>query len=160
MARKLGISAKIKFLGEQPHAVVRDVMATASVYVQHSVTADDGDMEGLPNSILEAMACGLPVVSTWHSGIPEAVVHGTTGLLVPEHDVEAMAVAIVELFDDTDRAAAIGMAGRERVLDRFSDVQAAETMRLIMGLTEGDDRRRPNGEDESWHHVRTGGIQR
>ena len=91
----------------------------AAVFALPCVTEDDGGRDGIPNVILEAMAMELPVVSTDHSGIPEAVRDGDTGLLVPPHDPEALADAIARLLDDPATAAAMGQRGREVVLDQF-----------------------------------------
>ena len=76
--------------------------------------------EGVSNTILEAMASGLPVVSTNVSGLPECVEHGVTGLLVPERSPEALADAIGELVSNADRARALGRAGRLRVEREFA----------------------------------------
>ena len=69
---------------------MRDRLARAAVFLQHSVTAADGNTEGLPTSIQEAMACGDVVVSTRHAGIPEVVVSGENGLLVDEDDADGL----------------------------------------------------------------------
>lgn len=134
LARELGVTDAVVFHGARPPAVVAELMQTASMFVQHSVTAPSGDMEGLPVAILEAMASGLPVVSTRHSGIPEAVSDGETGRLVEERDVEGMADAMIELLRDPDRAAAMGRAGRDRVLAHFTQDRTAARLREIMGL--------------------------
>ncbi len=80
------------------------------------------------------MASALPVVSTRHSGIPEAVEDGVTGLLVLEHDVEGMAAAIAQLLDDPERAARMGVAGRARVRAHFTADHTRDRLRAIMGL--------------------------
>jgi len=90
----------IEILGSRNHDFVKDELLKSHIYVQHSVTDFDGDQEGLPNSILEALAAGLPVVSTIHSGIPEIVKHEFTGFLVQEFDVGQMAKIIDRLIRD------------------------------------------------------------
>ncbi len=90
----------IEILGSRNHDFVKDELLKSHIYVQHSVTDFDGDQEGLPNSILEALAAGLPVVSTIHSGIPEIVKHEFTGFLVQEFDVDQMAKIIERLIRD------------------------------------------------------------
>jgi glycosyltransferase involved in cell wall biosynthesis len=110
-------------------------MRRAAVFVQHSVTAPDGDTEGLPVGLLEAMAAGLAVVATRHAGIPEAVVEGETGLLVDEHDAAAMAAALVALLRDPERTRRLGAAGRARVLARFTHDHVAARLRDILGLS-------------------------
>jgi len=80
---------KVKMLGALPNEEVLKIMNRSDIYVQHSVVCPDtGDMEGLPVSILEAMASGLPIVSTRHAGIPESVVENENGFLVDEFDAQ------------------------------------------------------------------------
>jgi glycosyltransferase involved in cell wall biosynthesis len=109
-------------------------MGESSVFIQHSVQARDGDSEGLPVAIIEAMASALPIVSTFHGGIPEVVADGVTGLLVGEDDVAAMSDAMAALLDDPRRAAAMGAAGRQRVLGGYSQDYTLDELRSIMGL--------------------------
>jgi glycosyltransferase involved in cell wall biosynthesis len=130
----LGLDDRIQMHGVQSRKFIARLMQEGLLFVQHSVTAANGDTEGLPVAILEAMASGLPVVSTRHSGIPEAVTDGVTGLLVEERDVDAMARAMSELLDDPDRAATMGAAGRERVLSYFTREIARDRLRAIMGF--------------------------
>lgn len=120
--------------GVQPPAEVAALMSRASVFAQHSVRASNGDMEGLPVVILEAMSAALPVVATRHSGIPEAVTDGETGLLVEENDVDGMARAMIALLAEPARAAAMGRAGRERVLATFTHLHTRRRLASIIGL--------------------------
>jgi len=94
-----GLGKAITLHGALPHARALEVMASSQVFVQHSVTSPDGDQEGLPVAILEAFALEIPVVSTIHSGIPEAVIDGVNGYLVREHDYESMATMIIKALD-------------------------------------------------------------
>ncbi len=89
-----GLADRITFTGALPHDQVREIVARSEVFLQHSVTAPDGNTEGLPTAIQEAMACGCVVVSTEHAGIPEAVEPGVNGWLVAEHDEAGFASAI------------------------------------------------------------------
>jgi glycosyltransferase involved in cell wall biosynthesis len=130
----LGLDARVRMHGVQNSEFVARLMREASLFVQHSVTAADGDSEGLPVAILEAMASALPVIATRHSGIPEAVEHGVSGLLVDEGDVDTMAAAMAQLLDDRARAAAMGAAGRARVLAHFTLEQSRDRLRALMGL--------------------------
>ena len=97
-ARELGVTCR--FLGAQPPAIVREHLQQTRIFCAPSVTATDGDSEGLGMVFAEAQAMGIPVVSSLHGGIPEVVVHGRTGLLVNERDHEALAAAIVSLLGD------------------------------------------------------------
>jgi colanic acid/amylovoran biosynthesis glycosyltransferase len=131
--RNLG--GAVRLLGAQSVYEVASAMRSASIFVQHSVTGEDGNTEGLPVSVLEAMASGLPVVATNHSGIPEAVIDGENGCLVPEHDVAGMMQAIVNLLAEPNQARLMGSAGRRRVLEHFTQVQMRDRLRRIMGLS-------------------------
>jgi colanic acid/amylovoran biosynthesis glycosyltransferase len=120
LAQGLGVGEAVTFLGTQPHDVVAEEMRNARAFVQHSVIAADGNSEGMPCSILEASASGLPVVSTKHAGIPEIVLDGETGFLVAERDVDSMARHMERLVMDPALAAEVGRAGRRRIAEHFS----------------------------------------
>jgi colanic acid/amylovoran biosynthesis glycosyltransferase len=123
LVASLGVGRHVSLLGSQPHAEVTRLMAAAHVMMVPSVTGPDGDMEGIPTVAMEAMATGLPVLSTFHSGIPEAVVDGYTGLLSPEHDVEALASNIIYLYDNRDLGPQLGRQGRAHVMLEFNIVK-------------------------------------
>lgn len=91
LVAELGLSDRVRILGAMSHASVATLLERSHVMVAPSVTAANGDMEGIPVAMMEAMASGLPVVSTLHSGIPELIEDGVTGYLAPERDVEALA---------------------------------------------------------------------
>ena len=95
---KHGLEKKVRLYGALGHREALSVIAQSSVFAQHSVTSVSGDQEGLPVAILEAITLGLPVVSTIHSGIPEAIEDGVNGFLVREHDFESMAERMIELL--------------------------------------------------------------
>jgi colanic acid/amylovoran biosynthesis glycosyltransferase len=111
---------RYKFLGVQPPDVVREWMNRALILGAPSITASTGDSEGMPTVVLEAQAMGLPVVSTIHSGIPEAVVHGETGFLLPERDWENLAEYIACLLRDEALWRRLSRSGQERMRDKFS----------------------------------------
>ncbi len=98
----------------------RSYLQDAVAFVQHSVTASNGDMEGTPVAVLEASAAGIPVISTYHAGIPDVIEHEKTGLLIQEHDVDAMAACMIKLLDDVAYAQKLGAAGRENIKQHFS----------------------------------------
>jgi glycosyltransferase involved in cell wall biosynthesis/GT2 family glycosyltransferase len=91
LAHTLCVDDRVEFLGPRDRRDVRRAMAEADIFVLPSVTASDGDEEGLPVSLVEAQAMGLPVVSTYHAGIAELILHGRTGYLAPERDWEVLA---------------------------------------------------------------------
>lgn len=107
------------FLGAQDPTVVRRCLAESKIFVSPSRTAANGDTEGLPTTILEAGTLGLPTVSTYHSGIPEAVVHGETGLLCAEGDRPALARHISQLLTDDDLRTRLGRQARRRMETHF-----------------------------------------
>ena len=89
-------------------------------FVQHSITAHNGDMEGTPVAILEANAAGVPVISTRHAGIPDVIVHEETGFLVDEHEVDAMADYMILFIEQPQLAKKMGEAGRKRILQFYT----------------------------------------
>lgn len=107
LAEDLGIASRVSFPGFVSQAKLRDLLYQSHIFLHPSVTGPDGDREGVPNAMLEAMACGLPVVATWHGGIPEAIQHGETGLLAPEHGDEALAEMMFWLASEPDAYAAM-----------------------------------------------------
>lgn len=115
----LGLGQKVRLLGAVSHDRVLELMQSATVFVLPSVVAADGDRDGIPNVILEAMGMELPVVATRHSGIPEAVIDGVTGVLVDVGDPAGLARAIGWVLDDADGAARMGTNGRALVATRF-----------------------------------------
>jgi glycosyltransferase involved in cell wall biosynthesis len=128
-ARELG--DRVNFLGALSSDEVANWMRRASVLAAPSVTAADGDAEGLPNVIVEAAASGLPVVGTIHSGIPEAIEDGATGFLVPEGDAGTLAARLADLLDSEQLRCDLGAAARllaERKFDRRIMTQRLESI--------------------------------
>jgi colanic acid/amylovoran biosynthesis glycosyltransferase len=126
---------RVTLHGVQPSPVVVDLMAKADIFLQHSATdPTNGDMEGLPVAILEAMARGLPVVSTRHAGIPEQVVEEETGILVDEGDVDGMAKSILRLAIDPSLRQQMGQAGHRRALQNFTWQKNRDELREVMGI--------------------------
>jgi glycosyltransferase involved in cell wall biosynthesis len=110
-----GLEDQIKLLGSVPHSDVLKELQKADIFIQHSMTdPQTGDQEGAPVAILEAMAHGLPVISTIHSGIPYLVEDQVTGLLSNEEDFEGMAGSIVQLANDASLRAKMGYEGKVR----------------------------------------------
>lgn len=116
LAAELGIRDSVRFPGLVAKPQVVSLMGESDVFVHHSVTAASGDQEGVPTVIMEAMATGLPVVSSWHSGIPELVEDGVSGYLVEERNTARLAAAL-ERAAEADRG--VGRAGAARVRERF-----------------------------------------
>ena len=115
LAEVWGISKSVTFAGAIPHSDVQRLFSNACCFAQHSVVPSYGDAEGTPVAILEAGAAGLPVVSTRHAGIADAVVHGETGFLVEERDVEGMGEYLSTLLGDQSLAESMGAKAREHI---------------------------------------------
>ncbi len=116
----LDLRETVTLHGAQSSAYVRHMMDDAHVFLLPSVTARSGDEEGLPVVLLEAQAAGLPIVSTLHAGIPEEVVHGETGFLVPEHAPEELARWLVYLIEHPQAASEMSGAARTHVAHNFA----------------------------------------
>lgn len=119
LIEEMGIQRQVKLLGWKTHEEVKVLLEESHVLVAPSFTSDSGDQEGIPNAIKEAMASGLPVISTFHSGIPELVVDGVSGLLVPERDAAAIADALAYLMNHPEICNEMGQAGRKQVEIKF-----------------------------------------
>ena len=122
---------RYQFLGVQPPAVVKSWMNRAKLLIAPSVTSLQGDSEGLPNVVVEAQAMGLPVVSTFHAGIPEAVIHGETGFLTAERDAQGLAEYSLRLLKDALLWQRFSEKGREHMelhFDRAKQTQILEKL--------------------------------
>lgn len=124
-----GLTDVITLRGALPHDQVVEHFRKASIFVLPCVTGADGDRDGIPNVILEAMAMGLAVVSSDHSGIPEAVTPSETGILVQPRDVAGLAEALARLLDNPGTARAMGERGRTAVAEQFDVATNVELLR-------------------------------
>lgn len=119
LAAELGIAAQVTFAGFLSQEKLRALFAESHLFLHPSELTGEGDQEGVPNAMLEAMASGLPVVATTHGGIPEAVENGVSGLLFAERDHAALGEAMRLLAGDPARFAAMSLAARARVTEQF-----------------------------------------
>ena len=126
IAHDLDIEGHVVFLGKIDAEDALELYQNADIFLLPSVTSSRGDMEGIPVSLMEAMACGLPVISTLHSGIPELVVDGQTGYLVPEKDVAGIVLSAGKLLSDPEHRAAMGVSGRKVSKKQFDVKQLNE----------------------------------
>jgi hypothetical protein len=148
----------VSLLGALEHSLTRHEFSRAHLYIQPSITAESGDQDGIPVSLMEAMASGIPVVSTRHSGIPELVIDGQTGDLVAERDAEGLAVAIEHLTQDHASAERLAQGGRARVEQEFnSRRQSARFDAYFRALAE-DDSRRPSVSQSRYSTGRRRGL--
>lgn len=111
--------AELTMLHDAADDVVLDAMQKADLFILPCRTGPGGDEEGIPNAIKEAMACGLPVVSTRHGGIPELVEHERNGLLSDENDFDGLVANLRRLLSEPERWAEMGRCGRDAVRARF-----------------------------------------
>jgi colanic acid/amylovoran biosynthesis glycosyltransferase len=124
LAGGLGILRDVHFVGFLSQPRLLDLYASSHLFLHPSEISANQDQEGVPNSVLEAMATGLPVVATRHGGIPEAVDHGRTGLLVAEEDHLGLANAMQEIIRSPGLLRQMGARAHSAVVDRFEqDVQ-------------------------------------
>jgi colanic acid/amylovoran biosynthesis glycosyltransferase len=136
LVTEYGWERRVTFAGHVPYAspALVDHLRTADIFAHPSITVD-GLKEGIPGTIVEAMACGLPVVATWHAGIPAVIGDERHGLLVPEREVDALAAALDALLCDAGLRARLGTAAALRARDEL-DLQARtrELERIYDGL--------------------------
>lgn len=120
-----GVEDSVTLWGARPQAEVRRIVGAAAVFAAPCVVAHDGNRDGLPTVVLEAMALGTPCVATPVTGIPEVISHGVTGLLVPERDPAALARALAEVLDDADLSASLAKSARDLVEEEFDSLRQA-----------------------------------
>jgi glycosyltransferase involved in cell wall biosynthesis len=132
-----GLEKSVDLTGPQTQALIAGRLAHATLFVLPCAHAADGGMDNLPTVIMEAMAAGLPVISTPLGGIPEMVEPGVNGELVPERNPEALAVAIERLLDDPAKARELGNRGREIAREKFSVETSARELRELFEKLQG-----------------------
>lgn len=120
ISKHLKIDKNVIFHGVKNRDQIISLFKESRSYVQHSVTSLNGDMEGTPLGVLEAAAAGLPVLSTFHAGIPDVIINQETGLLVEEHDVVGMANNMIRILSDLEYAIKLGKTSKKRIENNFS----------------------------------------
>ena len=133
---RLGLGQRVRFLGSRSEDEVRDALDRADLFVLPSVVAEDGQMEGLPVALMEALASGVPTVSTALSGIPEIVIDGVTGLLAVPGDAASLNATLAAMLDRGTDTVDLAEAGRALVTREFDLEQSAA---LLGGLLLGHD---------------------
>ena len=123
--RELGVTDRVSFTGFVSQEQLREIYYRSHIFLHPSQTGRDGNQEGIPNSMLEAMATGLPVFATEHGGIPEAIENGVNGVLVPERDDEALARALLKAAQDPGFLSRIGHAGGRSGAKKFRPLHAS-----------------------------------
>jgi len=140
LARELKIAERVSFTGFLSQQQLRAIYYRSHIFLHPSQTGRDGNQEGIPNSMLEAMATGLPVFATEHGGIPEAIEHGVSGVLVPERDEFALVETLLEAVRDPRFLSGIAQTGADAVRKKFDLQQQAQRLDEIYLRTIG----RPN----------------
>jgi glycosyltransferase involved in cell wall biosynthesis len=135
LVQSLGISHAVEFAGVKTHHEVADLMRRVRAFVQHSRVPSSGDSEGTPVAVQEAGGAGLPVIATFHGGIPDVVEDNVTGFLVKEGDADAMAERMVRIAHDPQLAARMGRAARARVLGAFTLDHSIKKLSEVIGST-------------------------
>jgi colanic acid/amylovoran biosynthesis glycosyltransferase len=135
LARQLNVDTRVSFTGFISQEELRDIYYRSHIFLHPSQTGHDGNQEGIPNSMLEAMASGLPVFATQHGGIPEAIENGVSGVLVSERDHEQLARALLNAAEDPAFLSRIAHSSAEVVRKNFdlhSQAQRLEAVYLRM----------------------------
>lgn len=132
---ELGVGDHVELLGHCSRERVSEVLRGSDAMALPSITTEDGDMEGIPVALMEALASEVPVVASSLSGIPELVEDGVTGFLVPERDSRALAAALRRIHDDPDGAARLAAAGRVRVLEAYDLQRNTAALRELIAAS-------------------------
>lgn len=127
--RERELSRSVTMTGPLGQDRVRDLMAHATLLCAPCRIGEDGNRDALPTVLLEALACGLPSISTPVTGIPEILDGGRVGVLVPENDVNATAQAMADMLDDPERREHLGVVGRMHVREHFDLQRSSRTLK-------------------------------
>jgi len=134
--KKLGLEKKIILKGLMSHCHICDEMHKHTVFILHSIIAQDGTSEGIPVVLMEAMATGMPVISTFHKGINELVDNGKNGLLTEEKNVRQLYEKMKYLYEKPELWARIGKYGRKKVETYFNiDIQTTKLEKIYSNLS-------------------------
>ena len=128
LAGELEITDRVVFAGFKSQPELRELFYDSHIFLHPSETGSDGNQEGVPNAMLEAMASGLPVFATTHGGIPEAIDDGVSGVLVAERDADALAQRLVEMAARPEMLSAMAQRGAAAVAEKFE--QRAQVRKL------------------------------
>lgn len=133
LIKKYDLNDHITFKGDLPHHKVTQELEKADIFCLPSITTSDGNHEGIPNALKEAMATGLPVVSTYHGGIPELIEDQVEGFLVREKDVDGLADRICLLIEYPELREQMGKKGRERIETQFNSARQVKKLEDLYG---------------------------
>jgi glycosyltransferase involved in cell wall biosynthesis len=131
LAKQLKLNGRIQFLGDVHDADLLDLYEKSALFVLPCVISSDGDRDGIPVALMEAMSMELPVISTSISGIPELVKDGVNGLLVKPKDSRSLAAAIEKLLMDPETCERMGKDGRRTIQEQFNIKKSASALKEI-----------------------------
>ena len=126
-----GMTGEVTLKGDRTQQELISVYQRAALFILTPVQTEDGDRDGIPNVLVEAMAVGLPVVTTAVSGIPELVDHNQNGLLYKPHDVDGISSGIIELLRNAEKRKQFGSMASKKVMEQFDINQAARRLRTL-----------------------------
>lgn len=132
----LNLDDKVEVTGPRTETEIAELLSRSALFVLACVQADDGGSDNLPTVVMEAMAAGVPVISTVTAGVPEMVVDGETGLLVPQKSPDALAQAMRKILENPELGAVMGAKGRARAVELFDTRRTTETLRNLL-ITHG-----------------------
>jgi len=125
------MAGEVRLMGDCTQQELISIYQKATLFVLTPVQTEDGDRDGIPNVLLEAMAVGLPVITTSVAGIPELVESNQNGLLYQPHDVQGIASGIFELLRNAEKLRQMGGAGSKKVREQFDVAQAAKKLKTL-----------------------------
>jgi glycosyltransferase involved in cell wall biosynthesis len=128
---KHGMTGEVSLKGDRTQQELIPVYQKATFFILTPLQTEDGDRDGIPNVLVEAMAVGLPVITTAVSGIPELVEHDLNGFLYQSHDVEGVASGIIELLQNAEKRRQLGEAGSKKVREQFDVARAANRLKAL-----------------------------
>jgi colanic acid/amylovoran biosynthesis glycosyltransferase len=131
LTRKLRIDDRVTLPGFVSQEELRGIFYASHIFLHPSETGQDGNQEGIPNSMLEAMASGLPVFATNHGGIPEAIENGVSGILIPERDYTALARTLIEAVQNQDLLSRLARNGADVVREKFDQQRQVRSLEEI-----------------------------
>ncbi len=137
LARELRVNDAVTFAGFLSQPELRDLLGKSHLFLHPSETGSDGNQEGVPNSMLEAMAMGLPIFATRHGGIPEAIEDKVSGVLVPEGDHASLARALINAATEPGRLAQMSRSARGAVIVKFDQREQIRVLESIYSEAAG-----------------------
>ena len=126
-----GMNDEILLCGDRTQQDLITIFQSVTLFILTPIQTEDGDRDGIPNVLLEAMAVGLPVITTAVAGIPELVENNQNGLLYSPHDVEGISSGIIELLNDADKRSQLGRAASKKIIEQFDISQSANRLKAL-----------------------------